>query len=165
VKDVQKNFATYFPKLKGKKLELTGFVWFQGWNDMCNSEYAARHKELLKVFIEDVRKDLGSPKLPVVIDVMGQNAFGEASGNMKVIQDAQLAMEKVPAFKGNVKAVRTDVLADKAAEELYPKWKDNFEKWEQTGSDFGYHYKGSAIWFNRIGDASAKAMIELLEKK
>jgi len=61
-----------------------------------------------------------------------------------------------------VKAVRTDVLIDKAAEELYPKWRDNFEKWEQTGSDFGYHYMGSAIWFNRIGKASGKAMLELM---
>ena len=33
VKDVQDNYATLFPALKGKTLELAGFVWFQGWND------------------------------------------------------------------------------------------------------------------------------------
>jgi hypothetical protein len=65
-------------------------------------------------------------------------------------------------FQGNVKAVRTDVLVDKAAEELYPKWRDNFEQWQKTGSDFGYHYMGSAIWFNRIGRAMGEAMLELL---
>ena len=32
------------------------------------------------------------------------------------IQEAQLSMETLPEFKGNVKAVRTDVLVDKAAE-------------------------------------------------
>lgn len=30
VRDVQENYATQFPELKGKSLELAGFVWFQG---------------------------------------------------------------------------------------------------------------------------------------
>ena len=33
VKDVMDNYGTLFPALKGRKLELAGFVWFQGWND------------------------------------------------------------------------------------------------------------------------------------
>ena len=33
VKETFDNYETMFPKLKGKKLELAGFVWFQGWND------------------------------------------------------------------------------------------------------------------------------------
>ena len=115
----------------------------------------------MKHFINDVRKDLEAPKLPFVIAVMGQNQSKEPKGAMKVIQDAQMAMEKVPDFVGNVKAIRTDVLVDKAAEELYPTWKQNFEQWEKTGSDHAYHYLGSAIWFTRIGRECAKAMIEL----
>ena len=74
----------------------------------------------------------------IVIGVMGQNASKPAQGAMLAIQEAQLSMEALPEFKGNVKAVRTDVLVDKAAEELYPKWRENFEQWERTGSDFGY---------------------------
>jgi len=162
VKDVMENCETLFPGLKGKKLQFAGFVWFQGWNDMYGGaelEYASNLKHL----INDVRKDLGVPNLPVVIDVMGQNQSQPAQGAMLAVQQAQLSMENVPEFKGNVKAIRTDVLVDKAAEELYPKWRDNFEQWEKTGSDFGYHYMGSAIWFNRIGKASGEAMIELIE--
>ena len=34
VKETFDNYETMFPALKGKKLELAGFVWFQGWNDM-----------------------------------------------------------------------------------------------------------------------------------
>ena len=34
VKETFDNYETLFPSLKGKKLELAGFVWFQGWNDM-----------------------------------------------------------------------------------------------------------------------------------
>ncbi len=162
VKDVMDNYETLFPALKGKKLQIVGFVWFQGWNDMYGGaelEYASN----MKHFIKDVRKDLGVPNLPFVIDVMGQNGSKPAKGAMLAVQEAQVSMENVPEFKGTVKAIRTDVLIDKAAEELYPHWRDNFEKWEQTGSDFGYHYMGSAIWFNRIGKASGEAMLKLLD--
>jgi len=161
VQQTFENYETMFPTLKGKKLEIAGFVWFQGWNDMYGGqdEYASN----MEHFINDVRKDLDAPKMPFVIGVMGQNGSNEASGAMATVQQAQLAMEKVPEFKGNVKAVRTDVLIDKAAEELYPKWRDNFEQWEKTGSDFGYHYMGSAIWFNRIGRAMGDAMLELID--
>ena len=160
VKDVQENYETLFPTLKGKKLEIAGFVWFQGWNDQYNGaekEYASN----MKHFINDVRKDLGAPKMPFVIGVMGQNGSKEPKGAMLAIQQAQLSMEKLPEFEGNVKAVRTDELVDKAAEELYPHWRERFEEWQKTGGDFGYHYMGSAIWFNRIGHAMADAMLEL----
>ena len=66
-------------------------------------------------------------------------------------------------FKGNVKAIRTDVLVDKAAEELYPTWRQNQEQWKLVGGDFGYHYLGSAIWFNRIGKAMGEAMLDLVK--
>ena len=161
IQETKDNYETMFPALNGKKLEIAGFVWFQGWNDMyggAEQEYASNMTHL----INDVRKDLKVPKLPVVIGLMGQNGSKPAKGAMAIIQEAQLGMEKMPRFKGNVKAVRTDVLVDKAAEELYPKWRDNFELWEQTGSDFGYHYMGSAIWFNRIGHGMGEAMLQLM---
>jgi len=161
VKDVMDNYETMFPALKGKKLELTGFVWFQGWNDQygAQDEYASN----MKHFIQDVRKDLHAPKLPFVIGVMGQNGSKPAAGAMLTIQKAQLAMNDVPEFKGNVKAIRTDVLVDKAAEELYPTWQKNLEEWKLVGGDHAYHYLGSAIWFNRIGKAMGEAMLELLK--
>ncbi|MCA9068008.1 MAG: hypothetical protein KDA84_03760, partial [Planctomycetaceae bacterium] len=163
VKETFANYETLFPDLKGKKLEVAGFVWFQGWNDQYNGaekEYASN----MAHFIKDVRKDLEAPHMPFVIGVMGQNGSKPAQNAMLTIQQAQLNMETNPEFQGNVKAVRTDELVDKAAEELYPRWRDNFEQWEKTGSDFGYHYMGSAIWFNRIGHAMADAMLELMEK-
>ncbi len=71
VDETFKNYETMFPELKGKKLELSGFVWFQGWNDQygAQDEYAANMKHL----INDVRRDLNAPNLPFVIGVMGQN--------------------------------------------------------------------------------------------
>jgi alpha-galactosidase len=161
VNDVKRNYATLFPALEGKQLELTGFVWLQGWNDQYGGqdEYAANMAE----FIRDVRRDLQAPKLPFVIAAMGQNGSKPAEGAMLTIQKAQLAMNDVPEFKGNVKTFRTDELIDKAAESLYPQWKERFEEWKLTGGDHAYHYLGSAIWFNRIGKAAAGAMLELLK--
>ncbi len=160
VEETQANYESLFPALKGKKLEMAGFFWFQGWNDQYNGA-ETEYESNMRHFINDVRKDLGAPDLPFVIAMMGQNQSKEPKGAMKVIQDAQRAMQDVSEFRSNVKAVRTDVLVDKAAEALYPTWKQNFEQWEKTGSDHAYHYLGSAIWFTRIGRQCAKAMIEL----
>ena len=160
VKDVGDSYATMFPELQGKPLELAGFVWFQGWNDQygAENEYASN----MKHFIQDVRMDLNAPKLPFVIAAMGQNGSKPAAGAMLTIRDAQLSMNDVPEFRGNVKAFRTDLLVDKAAEELYPTWQKNFEQWKLVGGDRAYHYLGSAIWFNRIGKAMGEAMLELV---
>ena len=72
-------------------------------------------------------------------------------------------MDKLEGFRGNGKAVRTDVLVDKAAEKLYPEWRDRFEEWKLVGGDFPYHYLGSAIWINRMGRAFGEAMLGLLK--
>lgn len=159
-KTVQANYETLFPQLKGKKLEITGFVWFQGWNDQYGgeNEYASN----MTHFIHDIRRDLGAPKLPFVIAAMGQNGSKPPQGAMLIVRNAQMSMNDVPAFKGNAKAFPTDVLVDKAAEELYPKWKEKGEEWKVTGGDHPYHFLGSAIWFNRIGKAMGDSMLELL---
>ncbi len=163
VKETFDKLDTLFPELKGKKPEVAGFVWFQGWNDMYGGqdEYASN----MKHFIKDVRKDLGVPNLPFVIAAMGQNGSKPATGAMLTVREAQMAMNDAPEFKGNVKAFRTDLLVDKAAEEVYPNWRKEGEKWKKVGGDFGYHYMGSAIWFTRIGHAMGEAMLELLKQQ
>jgi len=76
-----------------------------------------------------------------------------------------MSMNEIPEFKGNVKAFRTDVLVDKAAEAAYPTWQKNLEEWKKVGSDRPYHYFGSGIWYTRIGHAAGEAMLELLDAK
>ena len=161
VRGVLSNPGKVAPGLAGKSTEIAGFVWFQGWNDQYGGaelEYASNLRHL----INDVRRDLNAPGLPVVVAAMGQNGSKPATGPMLVIQQAQLGLNDIPELKGTVKAVATDALVDTAAEALYPKWKENFEQWKLTGGDHAYHYLGSALWFNRIGAAMAKAMTELL---
>ena len=161
IKMVMNDHAGLFPALKGMKPELAGFVWFQGFNDIfgAENEYASN----MKHFINDVRKDLNSPKLPFVIGALGQNGSKPATGGMLVVREAQLSMNTVPEFKGNLKAFPVDVLVDKAAEEMFPNWQKN-PAWVNTGSDRPYHYYGSAIWFNRIGKAMGEAMLDLIKQ-
>lgn len=164
VEQVLANKDDYFPALKDKEPVLSGFVWFQGFNDKFGG-LDQQYEKNMEAFIKDVRKDLKTPKLPFVIGVMGQNGSKPASGTSLVIQEAQLAQPKKPAFKGNVAAVRTDELVDKAAEDLFPNWKDDIEAWKKVGGDRPYHYLGSAIWFSRMGDAFGDAMLELMGEK
>ncbi|MGC6465511.1 MAG: sialate O-acetylesterase [Akkermansiaceae bacterium] len=163
VEDTFANYETLFPALKGKKLEIAGFVWFQGFNDMFGDHAPGQYASNMQHFIKDVRKEFKKPDLPFVVAAIGNNGSKPAKGGMLTVSTAQLSMNDVPEFKGNVKAFRTDVLVDKAAEELFPTWKDNFEAWKLVGSDRPYHYLGSAIWYTRIGHGMGESMLELLK--
>ena len=164
VADTSAQYATLFPALQGRNLEMTGFVWFQGFNDMLSAQASAEYASNLRHLITDVRKDLGKPNLPFVIAAIGNNGSKPAEKGLLTVQNAQLSMNDVAGFKGNVKAFRTDVLVDRAAEALFPNWKEHFEAWKLVGSDRPYHYFGSAIWYTRIGHGMGEAMLELLRR-
>lgn len=95
--------------------ELSGFVWFQGWNDLVDSgTYPQRqqpggyqaYSDALAHFIRDVRHDLGAPQMPFVIGVLG---VGGAMANPQTIEfrKAMAAPAALPEFRGNVVAVQT----------------------------------------------------------
>jgi len=165
VKDVFDNYATIFPALRGKTLGVAGFFWFQGFNDKFGDLAPHEYESNMQHFIKDVRRDLRAPALPFVIAAIGNNGSKPAEGTTLTVREAQMAMNKVPAFRGNVRAFRTDLLVDKAAEKLFPTWKQNLEQWKLTGSDQPYHYYGSAIWYTRIGHAAGKAMLDLMSRR
>ena len=157
------NLKRRFPTYEGQGYEISGFVWFQGWNDMYNG-FQDEYAKNMENFIKDVRKDLGSPKLPFVIGIMGQNGFKEATGNMAIVKAAQASMNEVNEFNGNVIAIPTDVYWDKKADEAFPTWRDNFEEWKKIGSDRPYHYLGSTIFFSRVGRGFGENMLTLIKK-
>jgi len=163
VKDVLDNYETLLPALKGKKLELAGFLWFQGFSDQ-SPERSAEYESNMKHYIKDVRRDLKVPKLPFVIAALGVSGSKKPSAGELKVRTAQMAMNDVPEFKGNVKAFRTDLLADKEAERLFPDWPKHHKEWIRVGSDRPCHYLGSAIWHNRIGRSMANAMLKMLGK-
>ncbi len=159
------DLKTHFPGYADQGYEIAGFVWFQGWNDMINADYTAEYASNLTHFIRDVRKDLKAPKLPFVVGQMGVDGKNAGAGIQK-FKDAQEAVMKVAEFKGNVAVVKTDAFWDTDAEAVFKKgWKENSDEWNKVGSDYPYHYLGSAKTMCRIGKAFGEAMLELRGEK
>lgn len=104
------NLKTDFPGYDGKGYELAGFVWWHGWNDFCDAKLVPEYETNLINLIQGVRKDLKSPKLPVVIGELtgpwrseGETLPAAAAS----IRKAQEAVSLKPEFKGNVLFVET----------------------------------------------------------
>jgi alpha-galactosidase len=149
------------PGYAGQGVELAGLAWFQGWNDMINADYTAEYAVNLAHFIRDVRKDLKSPALPVVVAQMGVDG-PTANDNVKKFKEAQAAGAGLPEFKGNVALVKTDALWDMEADAVFRKgWREHIEEWNRVGSDYPYHYLGSAKTLCAIGKAMAEALLAL----
>jgi hypothetical protein len=120
VKEVLADPKSVVPDYDAKEgYELSGFVWFQGFNDMVGSYPPAdpskgkkggkdfsEYSRLLACFIRDVRKDLDAPNLPFVIGVLGVG--GENAGaNGEAFREGMAAPAKMDEFKGNVVNVFT----------------------------------------------------------
>ncbi len=104
--------------------EIAGFVWFQGWNDMCDSgTYPNRrtpggydqYSKLMAQFIRDVRKDLRAAKMPFVIGVMGAGGIKDTPDYFRQAMAAPAALAE---FQGNVVAVETAPFWDKPLADL-----------------------------------------------
>ena len=118
--------------------KIAGFAWFQGWNDMVDGgTYPnrgkpgvgyARYGKWMAQFIRDVRKDLGAPRMPFVIGVMGVGGPIEQYSNPRYkvthgnFRAAMAAPTKLPEFKGNVAAVQTGLYWDKPLEAIADKF-------------------------------------------
>ena len=118
LKDVKRVCPTYDER---QGYEIAGFVWFQGWNDLVNRGVYPRrdqkggydkYSEWMAMFIRDVRKDLKTPEMPLVIGVIGVDGpIGNVSKRYRPIhsnfREAMAAPTALDEFKGNVLAVRT----------------------------------------------------------
>ncbi len=165
VKDVLGNLKEHFPDYDAERgHELAGFVFFQGWNDMVDGsqrgEKYVNYTTRLAHLIRDMRRDLGAPKLPVVIGELGAN------GKRGDFQTAQKAVAAIPEFAGNVQFVETCEFWEPEVAELVNQgvWKGpDWVKFYNVGSDRGYHYLGSAKIYSRMGKAFGEGMISLLD--
>lgn len=103
----------HFPPFKGRSWRLRGFVWFQGWNDMCADrkirqevldEYASNFAALVK----DLRAEFKAPDLPVVVGEVGVG--GEKvrpDSDMARLRAGQARIAERPELKKTLRYVRT----------------------------------------------------------
>lgn len=139
-----------FPELKGHRVEIAGFVWFQGWNDAFGSEEARlEYQQNLVHLIRDVRNEFKRPHLPVVIGELG-NGGENASPGIIAIRTAQQAAAAEPEFKGEVVFVKTTAFARPAE--------------DSPNKSHGHHWFGNAESYFLIGDALGRAMQNLLSE-
>lgn len=113
--------------------EIAGFVWFQGFNDMVNRDVYpplpkessenrfAKYSEWMADFIRDVRSDLGAPKMPFVIGVMGVGGEKANADNLK-FREAMAAPASLAEFRGNVTAVPTSPFWDEPLAAIQEKY-------------------------------------------
>ncbi len=151
VKDVRANLGTHFPELKGRKTEIVGIGWHQGWNDAGSAEMVAEYAENMKNLIRDLRKDLEVPGLPVVIANTGMIGT-EGKGIRAELCEIQLKLgdpKANPEFAGTIRSVETRPFKRST---------------EQSPSGFGYHWNHNAESHFLVGDAMGRAMVELLKR-
>ncbi len=133
----------HFP-YDGRGHEIAGFVWFQGWNDMIDEAAVAEYTDNLANLIRDVRRELGTPELPVVIAETGN------CRNQK-FRRAQAEVARRPDLSDTVKFVPTGAFLRAAS--------------DSPNVGHGHHWFGNAESFFLIGDAMGKAMVELLSAR
>ncbi|MBM3826853.1 MAG: sialate O-acetylesterase [Verrucomicrobia bacterium] len=153
--------------------ELAGFVWFQGFNDMVDSNFYPRqpkgqvgrrfaaYSELLTLFIRDVRKDFGALKLPFVIGVMGVGGKDPGSEDNLAFREAMAAPAARPEFQGNVLAVRTAPFWDERLGAIQEKK----EKVRQMAFELRNKGKRSANADGKMSDAQQRQYLKEYEDK
>ena len=153
IREALANLKTDFPGYDGRGYELAGFVWWHGWNDFCDAKMVPVYEKNLVNLIHDVRKDLQSPKLPVVIGdltgpwLKGARDFPQAA---LAIKHAQKAAAHKQEFTGTVKLVETGDFVRKPEDSPHP--------------GHGHHEFGNAETYFLVGDALGKGMLELMPK-
>ena len=139
-----------FPALRGRGVELSGFVWYHGWNDGVEPRTSVpEYEENLVNLIRDVRREFNVPDLPVVIgEVTGP--WVEAPPEWARLREAQAAAARRPEFAGRVLFVPTHEFVRRPEESPNP--------------THGHHEFGNAETCLLVGDALRVGMLKLLSK-
>jgi len=154
------NLHTLFPTAP-KEHELAGFFWHQGWNDACGDKPEA-YAKVLPDLINDLRNDLGAPKLRFTVGVSGMGGYRpysdkQCTGALDVLTDtiipAQFSVANAslhPEFVGTVSAVETR----------------HFHRQAQysPGSQC-YHWNNNCESYWRVGQAMGESMLQLINGK
>jgi hypothetical protein len=147
VREALANMEQDFPALKGRKAELVGLVWYQGWNDGCTKGAVPEYEQNLVNLIHDVRKELNAPKLPVVVGEL-TGPWVQATGDWNKLRQAQAAAASRAEFKGTVLFVATHDFVRKPE--------------DSPNTGHGHHEFGNAETYFLVGDALGKGMLKLL---
>ncbi len=153
VNQVLDNLDQEFPDLSTSDYELSGFAWFQGWNDGASQSFLDEYEINLHNLIRDVRTDLDNEDLPFVVVNSGHGGF-ERSNDLWVrdMQDiVSVAQESVGCndsiYGGRVGFVET---------------KQYYMDASESPLDAIHHFNNNALTFLNIGKAMGNEMIKAI---
>ncbi len=131
--------------LGDEEYEIKGFVWMQGWNDMCTEQAVPEYAENLVNLAKDIRREFNVPELPIVIGELGNGGAAKPGSGMQRFREAQkIGAESIE----NALFVRTQDSA--RPPELSP------------NIGHGHHWYGNAESYFLIGHALGEGMKKLL---
>jgi len=132
-------------ELKGQKYEIAGFVWQQGWNDMCTPAAIPEYAANLVHLAHDIRREFKVPNLPIVVGELGNGGPVE-KGSMYEFRKAQ---EEGTRQIKHALFVKTADFARPANMSPNPR--------------HGHHWFGNAESYFLVGDALGEGMKTLLQ--
>ena len=150
VREVTQNLGSEFPEMGVTDFEISGFSWFQGWNDGASSSFLDEYESNLHHLISDVRNDLGAPNLPVVIVNSGHGGF-EASSDLWV-QD----MQNIVSVAQETVGCNDSIYGGKVG---FVETKQYYLNSSESPLDAIHHFHNNALTFLNIGKAMGEEMI------
>lgn len=130
-----------FPELAGRPTELSGFFWFQGWNDIFTDGALDAYEQNMAHLIDDLRKELSVENLPVVIGETG-------NANSFPLRHAQAAVAERPEYHGTVSFVSTAQFLRRPE--------------DSPNSGHGHHWFGHAESYFEVGKVLGEEMLRLI---
>ncbi|MBC8875722.1 MAG: sialate O-acetylesterase [Planctomycetes bacterium] len=128
-----------------EEYEIRGFVWMQGWNDMCTQPAVPEYADNLVNLAKDIRREFKTPRLPIIIGELGNGGAAKPGSGMQKFRDAQ---RRGADSIENALFVRTQDFA--RPRELSP------------NIGHGHHWYGNAESYFLIGHALGEGMKKLL---
>ena len=147
IREALADIENLFPGRGNHEYEIAGFVWMQGWNDMCTPEAVPEYDRNLINLVKDLRKEFRSPNLPVVIGELG-NEGAEVGSNMAAFRKAQ--KKGAEQIDNAVFVITHDF------------WRD---PQQSPCPGHIHHWCANAESYFLVGDALGKGMIEVIEGK
>jgi len=133
--------------LEGRRYEIVGFIWQQGWNDMVNKDATAEYADNLVHLAKDIRAELKIPKLPIVIGELGNGGPAKAGGGMDTFRKQQ---------KAGAQRIKHALFVPTAA---FARDKDL-----SPNTGHGHHWFGNAESYFLVGDALGRGALKLLDE-
>lgn len=156
VNQVTSNLSSEFPVIAEEDYEISGFAWFQGWNDGASQDFLDNYESNLIHLVNDVRADLGNPDLPFVIASSGHGGYALSSdGWVRDMQEiVSVAQEEVgcddETYGGRLGFVDT---------------KPYFKEEDESPQAAVHHFNNNAETYLNIGKALGEEMISAINAK